>query len=405
MSTAETASSEAPAGDADNFAEVARPSGSQRDTAELGRELQAWLETRLHEGANPQVTDVRLPGANGMSSETILFDAVWTESTEDALFSEPGTRRTHELVARVEPGATTMPIFPSYDMGTQFAVMKRVGELSDVPVPTAYWSESDPAALGAPFFVMERIEGEVPPDVMPYNFGSSWLFDATDAQRRSLQDASVEVLATLHRIENPVQHFDFLQLPDGGPTAEQAFRAHLARQRGYYNWAAAAGPRSPLIERSLDWLEANVPADDSPAVLCWGDSRIGNIMYRDFAPVAVLDWEMAALGPREMDLAWMIFLHRFFEDLAGLANLDGMPDFLRRADVEARYRDLTGHESTNIEFYALYAALRHATIMFRIQCRAIAFGQAELPADPDDMILHRPTLEAMLDGTYWAGLS
>ncbi|MFE3293833.1 phosphotransferase family protein [Rhodococcus sp. NPDC059234] len=386
----------------DNAAEIARPTESKRDPEQLRRALQDWLVSRLHEGADPEVSGVRLPEANGMSSETILFDAVWTESAEDALFSEPGTRRTHELVARVEPGATSMPIFPSYDMDTQFAVMKRVGELSDVPVPIAYWSESDPAALGAPFFVMERIEGEVPPDVMPYNFGSSWLSDATATQRRSLQDASVEVLATLHGIEDPVRQFDFLRLPGGGPTAEQAFRAHLARQRGYYEWAAASGPRSPLIERGLDWLEANVPADDSPAVLCWGDSRVGNIMYRDFAPVAVLDWEMAALGPREMDLAWMIFLHRFFEDLAGLAGLAGLPDFLRREDVEARYRELTGHESTNIEYYALYAALRHATIMFRIQCRAIAFGQAELPDDPDDMILHRPTLEAMLDGDYWA---
>ncbi|TQF69150.1 phosphotransferase family protein [Rhodococcus spelaei] len=396
----------------DNAAEIARPTDSKRDPEQLRHALQVWLAGRLHDGADPTVSGVRLPDANGISSETILFDATWTESAEDALpgaepaqrtesTAEDGRRRAHELVARVEPTAVSMPVFPSYDMDTQFAVMKGVGELSDVPVPTAYWSESDPTALGAPFFVMERIEGTVPPDVMPYNFGS-WVSEATPEQRRTLQDASVDVLARLHAVPDPQQHFGFLRLHDAGPSAEQSLRAHLARQRGFYEWAAADGPRSPLIERCLDRLEATVPADDSPAVLCWGDSRIGNIMYRDFEPVAVLDWEMAALGPREMDLAWMIFLHRFFEDLATLAGLPGLPDFMRREDMAARYTELTGHKCENLDYYSLYAALRHATIMFRVQARAIAFGQAQQPADPDDMILHRPTLEAMLDGTYWS---
>ena len=51
-------------------------------------------------------------------------------------------------------------------------------------------------------------------------------------------------------------------------------------------------------------------------MLNWGDARVGNILYRDFAPIAVLDWEMATVGPREVDLAWMIFLHAFFHDMA-----------------------------------------------------------------------------------------
>ena len=51
----------------------------------------------------------------------------------------------------------------------------------------------------------------------------------------------------------------------------------------------------------------------------WGDSRVGNVLYQDFRPVAVLDWEMATLGPREMDVAWIIFAHMVFQELAGLA--------------------------------------------------------------------------------------
>lgn len=80
----------------------------------------------------------------------------------------------HPLVARVAPTESTMPVFPAYDLESQFRTMAQVREHSAVPVPAVYWSESDPDALGAPFFVMERISGDVPPDVMPYNFGSIW---------------------------------------------------------------------------------------------------------------------------------------------------------------------------------------------------------------------------------------
>ena len=66
-------------------------------------------------------------------------------------------------------------------------------------------------------------------------------------------------------------------------------------------------------------------------MLSWGDSRIGNMMYRDFAPVAVLDWEMAAVAPPEVDLAWMAFMHFFFESMLGKHGMSGLPDLLRPA--------------------------------------------------------------------------
>jgi aminoglycoside phosphotransferase (APT) family kinase protein len=125
-------------------------------------------------------------------------------------------------------------------------------------------------------------------------------------------------------------------------------------------------------------------------------------MYRHFAPVAVLDWEMAALGPRELDLAWMVFLHRFFEDLAIRYGLPGMPSFLRRDDVAASYEALTGHAPRHLDWHFVYAALRHGVIMARVQRRSIHFGEATMPEDPDDLVMHRASLEAMLAGSYWS---
>ncbi|SDC62907.1 phosphotransferase family protein [Rhodococcus tukisamuensis] len=375
-----------------DYAEFARPGESRNDPAVMRSSLERWLATVLEPSADPAVTAVEVPAANGMSNETVLFDATWTED---------GRRSEHRLVARIAPRASAVPIFPSYDLDQQFQVMRAVATHTSVPIPRVYWSENTPDALGGEFFVMERLDGVVPPDVMPYTFGS-WLSEASAEDRSRLQQASVRVLAELHSMADPHRVCPTLAGAGAEPTGTAALRAHVAGQRRYYEWVTADGPRSPLIERGFDWIDANVPNDAAPAALCWGDARIGNIMYRDFEPAAVLDWEMATLGPRELDLGWMIFQHRFFEDLAAMAGLPGMPDFLRRDDVADAYLELTGHRPADLDFYTLYAALRHAVIMFRVQSRAVAFGQAELPENPDEMILHKMTLEAMLDGTYWA---
>ncbi|MEE2034094.1 phosphotransferase family protein [Rhodococcus chondri] len=377
--------------DSAHHGEVARPHDSRRDPARLRADLQRWLARHV---TDPTVDDVRIPDGTGMSSETLLFDATWDG-------------RAHALVARVAPPETSVPVFPRYDLGAQARVMRAVAAHTDLPVPHVHWSEPDPGPLGAPFFVMTRVDGRVPPDVMPYNFGS-WVTEAEPAQRATMQDAVVDVIARIHTVGPACLG----AAPTGvgattagaTRTAQEAVRAHLDGQRAYYEWTTRTGPRSPLIERAFTWLDEHVPDDRTPAVLCWGDARIGNIVFDDFRPVAVLDWELATVGAREMDLAWMTFLHRFFEDIATAAGLPGLPDFLRRDDIARAYTARTGHTPQHLDFYTCYAALQHAIIMLRITTRAVHFGQAEQPDDVDEMILHRASLEAMLAGTYWEAL-
>ena len=367
-----------------------RPRTSTRDTEELQARLEAWLATRLPEGAEPTVPTLSVPETNGMSSVTLLFDAAWRNGV--------GPQR-RALVARLAPEPSAVPVFPHYDLDRQFRVMREVAARTPVPVPTVLWSEPDPAPVGAPFFVMERVEGDVPPDLLPYNFGDSWLFDAAPADQRRLQEASVGVLADLHAVPEPEVVFGFLA--EGGSAATDALRRHVDEQWAYYRWAMG-DLRLPLLERAFAWLEDHWPHDPGPTVLSWGDSRIGNVMYRDFTPVAVLDWEMAALGPRELDLTWMVFLHRFFEDLATRYGLPGMPSFLRRDDVAASYEARTGHTPRHLDWHFVYAALRHGVIMARVQLRSIHFGEGAMPDDPDDLVMHRLPLEALLAGSYWA---
>ncbi|GAA4806648.1 phosphotransferase family protein [Tomitella cavernea] len=377
-----------------DFTEVARPSDSRSDAADLAGRFRRWLVGAVGADARPEVGETAVPTAAGMSSDTVLIDATWTAE---------GARNLHRLVLRMAPGEDAMPVFPSYDLGLQAAVMRAVGERTAVPVPRVHWHEPSAEPLGREFLVMDRVDGDIPPDVMPYNFGS-WVSEASPEHRRRLQESSIDVLARLHAMAEPERLLNGSAGRSAVPApadAVGALRAHLDGQRRYYEWASEGGPRSPLIERALELLGSTVPGVAGPAVLCWGDARIGNIVYRDFRPAGVLDWEMAALGPREMDLGWMIFLHRFFEDLAAAAGLPGLPGMLRRADVADHYVRCTGHAVRNLEWFVTYAALRQAVIMYRIQRRTIAFGQAEQPADPDDMIMHRASLEEMLDGSYW----
>ncbi len=289
-----------------------------------------------------------------------------------------------------------MPVFPRYDLATQFEVISQVAAHSDVPVPAVRWYEPDERVLGTPFFVMDQAEGWVPLDNPPYVF-TGRLMDAAAGELARLQQASVRVLAGVHAIAGPADVFPALRPPGG----TDSLRWHAAQQREYYRWALASdGIRVPIIERSLDWLGEHWPTGRGPDVLSWGDARIGNIIYQGFEPVAVLDWEMAALGPRELDVSWFIFLHRFFQDIAQFFDQPGLPGFLRRSDVERCYQELSGYQLRDMDFYLTYAALRHAIVMARVKRRMIHFGEDQVPADPDDYVMHRAALEELLAGTY-----
>ena len=359
-----------------------RPRTTTRDPAELQRRLAAWVADWLP-GAT--VGGLTVPPSNGMSSETVLFDLRRPDGT------------VQPCVLRLAADTNAYAVFPHYDMERQYRAIQLVAERTKVPVPRLLRLETDPAPLGAAGFVMERLEGRVPPDVMPYTYGGNWLFDATGAERARLEQATLEVLAGLHAV--PAEQAAFLA-PPGSPgpgSFRSPLRRHVDQQRDYYAWVVRGRPRSPLIERAFARLEQLWPQDAGPTVLSWGDARVGNIMYQGFDPVGVLDWEMASLGPRELDLAWLVFLHRFFQDLTESSGLPGMPDFLEPGRVCARYAELTGHTPRDMEFHLLYAALRHAVVMLRIGYRQLHFGEAEAPADPDRLIMHRARLEQMVE--------
>lgn len=366
--------------------DVGRIQRSSRDVTTLPTVMSRWLATQLPGSATPEITVESGVDTNGMSSETIMLAGHWTSD---------GAPSEQRWVMRVAPAAEDVPVFPSYRLDHQFEVMRLVGELTDVPVPTVRWIEPTGDVLDRPFFLMDRVDGEVPPDVMPYTFGSNWFADATPEQQRTLQDSTIEVLAKLHAIPDAAQTFAFLDEGSGGDTT---LRRHFEGVRQWYEFAVPDMGRSPLLDRTLAWLEDNWPADAAAGdtVLCWGDSRVGNVLYRDFRPVAVLDWEMVALGPRELDVSWVIFAHLVFEELAGLAGLPGLPQVLREDDVRATYQQLTGVELGDLHWFYVYAGVMWAIVFMRTGARRVHFGEMEKPDDPESLFYHAGLLKKLI---------
>ncbi|BBX39664.1 phosphotransferase family protein [Mycobacterium simiae] len=364
---------------------VDRLQRSSRDVTTLPAVMSKWLSTVLPEGAAPEVTVESGIDSTGMSSETIILSARWQQDGEPV---------QQKLVTRVAPSASDVQVFPSYRLDHQFDVIRKVGELTDVPVPPVRWLEPTGDVLGTPFFVMDYVDGVVPPDVMPYTFGNNWFADAPAEKQRELQDATVGVLAKLHSIPNAEQTFGFLSEGPG----DKALRRHFNWVQSWYEFAVPDIGRSPLLERTFTWLEANWPTevDAREPVLLWGDARVGNVLYRDFRPVAVLDWEMVTLGPRELDVAWMIYAHMVFQELTGLAGLPGLPDVMREEDVRASYRRLAGVEVGDLRWFYVYSGVMWACVFMRTGARRVHFGETEKPDDVESLFYHAGLMRRLI---------
>ena len=322
------------------------PVPDQRDREVTRAILQTWLTGQLSGASNVVVDAVQAPATNGFSAETLMFDASWRAAD--------GGQRNERLVAKVAP--TGFQIFPEPRFAEQFRLLSILAG-TQLPVPAVHWHEPDPAVLGAPFYVMSRVDGDVPTDMPPYHTGG-WLTEVSPAERESIWWSGVGVLAQVHALDVAGLGLDFVDQVAFGPTG---LRQRLAYYEHYLDWAYTGSV--PVALAALAWLHEHRPAEDAEPVLLWGDSRIGNIIYSGGQPAAVLDWEMATLGQPEEDLAWFLLLDRHHSEGVGVARLAGFPDAAATID---RYQELTGRTLAHMDYYEVLSALKFAVVMARI---------------------------------------
>jgi aminoglycoside phosphotransferase (APT) family kinase protein len=349
----------------------------RRDASRLHDELRAWA--RAERAAD--VTNVRLPG-NGMSSDTVLF----------CLDGEP-------LVARLAPAPdSAYATFPTYDLDFQRRVIELVRSRTGVPAPEVVHFEESADWLGVPFMVVRAVDGVVPSDNPPYLLDpNGWFRQGTAEQWARFEQSTIRVLVELHRVADDGDTTRFLHAEAAGETALAQL---LASHHDYYEWARD-GRRVPVLERAHDVLSKTLPPTTGRSLL-WGDARPGNIIYRDFEPVAVLDWEMAGVGPPECDVAWTTFFQRFwahFGDQFGLA----VPAMFEREATAADYARLGGAELDDLAWYEALAGYRFGIILMRMSFRNMAYSGAPFPDDADDLILFAPLLERLITDVATSG--
>lgn len=334
------------------------PIPAQRDLTVARQSIQRWLASRRPEAKDLVVSELTAPGATGFSNETLLFDVTWRDA---------GTTRAESLVLRVKP--TGYRVFLEDDFELQYQTLAELGARG-VPVPRVRELESDPEVLGAPFFLMDRVQGEAPGDNPPYN-AEGFVKDMNPADRHRLWSSAMDALTRVHR-ESLKGGFDFLSKAHRGPTG-------LEQQLDYYResleWGSA-GRAQPVAEAAWEWLVGHVP-HEKPTALSWGDARIANMLFAGTECRAVLDWEMLSLGGPEMDLGWWLFLDRFSSEGYGLARLEGLGSRQETIDL---WQEGTGLKASDLEFYEIFAGLRFAVVMMRL---AQMFQLWELPVDPD----------------------
>lgn len=334
----------------------------QEELLEVQSKLMPWLQNKMPHAQSLSISEMKVPEA-GFSTDTFLFDMSWQEA---------GQQRSEGMVIRRPP---QLPIWPDYDLGLQVDVMQYL-QGTNVPVPKVHWMERDESILGTPFFIMNRIEGVIPSSFPLYHTYGIYL-DASPAQRTQIWWAFLEALAKIHQLDWKSLGLSFLGAPKSGTGPVDQL---LDYNESYLNWVNVDKKSLPILEAALDWLKRNRYIPEH-VTLCWGDSRLSNLIYSaDFEVAAVLDWEMAYLGDPESDLGWAIFLDWANSDGSSISPLEGTP---KREEIVQHYQELTGWKVSNLFYNEVLAPFRLGVSTLRLYNNLKEAGIALLPEDFD----------------------
>ncbi len=238
--------------------------------------------------------------------------------------------------------------------------------LQDTParVPRVLAVCAEEEVIGAPFYVMERIEGEPIVTSIPAPLD-------TPEQRRAISEDLINALAEIHGVDWIAAGLEGFGKPTG----------YLERQLRRFTglWELNKTREIPAVESVGAWLAERLPTS-GPATIVHGDYRLGNTIFAHTTPArlaAVLDWEMATIGDPLADLGYLCMMWTEAGDPEGglrghLGNVTRREGFLTRAELIARYEQLTGRSMGDIRWYTTLALWKSVVFMEGNYKRAIA---------------------------------
>jgi aminoglycoside phosphotransferase (APT) family kinase protein len=309
-------------------------------------------------GADPSVVGPYLAAALG--------DAAWRDCTV-ALIAGGKSNLTFRVeagggavVLRRPPLGHVLPT--AHDMVREHTVMSALAD-TEVPVPTMLHLCTDPAVLGAPFYVMELVDGHVCRSSLPPGYADE------PAQRRSIGEGLVDVLAALHAVEPAAVGLAGFGRPDG----------YLERQvrRWVTQWDATRIAGHEDLDALAGELAAAVPVSQRSTVV-HGDYRLDNTLLAPDRPgriAAVLDWEMSTLGDPLADLGILLGYWSQADDTGARRDAVVVPaatvlaGFATRREVAERYAARTGLDLGPLPWYAAFAAFKLAVVCAGIVTR------------------------------------
>ncbi|MBX5442709.1 MAG: phosphotransferase family protein [Solirubrobacteraceae bacterium] len=264
-----------------------------------------------------------------------------------------------EVVLRRPPRG---PLPPSaHDVIREARLLGALGPTA-ARVPAVLAVAEDAEVIGAPFYVMEKVDGHVVTDALPAALD-------TPRQRRRLAEELVDALVEVHAVDWEAAGLTGFGRPTG------YLERQLRRFAGL--WEHNRTRDLPEVERVGRWLADHLPASP-PATVVHGDYRLGNVMVAHDAPariVAIFDWEMATLGDPLADVGYLTAMWVQADDpptrfeLSPVTRRTGFPT---RAELVARYEERSGRAMTDIRWYQALALWKAVVFMEGNYRRALA---------------------------------
>jgi len=245
--------------------------------------VRGYLQHKLPAAQNLALSDF-VQTAGGWSHEIYIFYATWQED---------GHEMKRGFCLRKDPGVGLLRELSS--LKEQYRVLQAL-EPTIAPTPKVYWYEEDPALLGGPFFLMEKVEGDVP---NPWSRAGKQVY-AEAAKRGQLPRSFIEALASLHNLDWRQAGLDFLGVP--GPGKDFALR-EVAKWESLIHQSLRKP--EPVLTEVLMWLKANAPAVQRLAFV-HGAYRTGNLIIKDDVVAAIIDWELQVIGDPMYDVAYVL---------------------------------------------------------------------------------------------------
>jgi aminoglycoside phosphotransferase (APT) family kinase protein len=241
----------------------------------------------------------------------------------------------------------------AHDVGREHRVVDALRD-TPVPVPPAIGLCEDPDVTGAPFFVMEFVDGLILRD----DEAAETLID--EPGRRAVSEAMMDVLADLHAVD-----VDDVGLGDLG-RREGYIERQLKRWKG--QWEQSKTRELPALEETHRRLSAAVP-EQGPATIVHGDYRLDNMIVSPEGAVrAVLDWELCTLGDPLADVGLLVvYWSRPYGGAPG--NVPGFPPV---DELTERYAKRSGRDLSHLDFYVAFGAWKLAAIIEGVYARYAA---------------------------------